>query len=237
MNVHVTRGLVETGPALPVFVRWRFKWLAGLLVCAASLVIYGLANRYPLREPSLLPMTALDEAVPLLPWTVWVYWSGALFLLVVYASNRCVVSMNKHLYSFLALVLFSAAVFAVFPTTYPRASFPTPAGLDGATGWVFRTLRDSDTPGCCAPSLHVSLAFLIAFGFLEDRLYHPWPFLAAFAWACAMTASTLTTKQHYAFDVVTGLGAATFFFLLFHRWLPYRLTGAVKRDCRSRQSL
>jgi membrane-associated phospholipid phosphatase len=45
-----------------------------------------------------------------------------------------------------------------------------------------------------------------------------------FVWATAIALSTLTTKQHYAVDVVAGFGLAVVFYWLFHRRFCYRTT-------------
>jgi membrane-associated phospholipid phosphatase len=61
--------------------------------------------------------------------------------------------------------------------------------------WFFDTAKD------CFPSQHVAVAFLTAFH--VQRLSRSWgpPF---FLLAIAIAISTLTTKQHYLWDVIAG---------------------------------
>jgi membrane-associated phospholipid phosphatase len=220
--IHVTRGLTDDPSAWPLLVSWRWKWPMGLLIVSVTFSLYGVTNHYPLSEPVLLPLTELEQRIPFLPWTVWIYWSGILMIPSVFWMNRCIVSLNKHLYSFLVTVFLACAFFAVYPTTYPRELYPLPAGLDPYTLAAFEFLRRMDSPANCLPSLHVALPFVIAPGFLEDRLYHPWPFLLIFSWSVLLAASTLTTKQHYLWDVLGGVLLAAGVYALVHLKARFR---------------
>ena len=77
----------------------------------------------------------------------------------------------------------------VWPTTIPRPAARNPA---------FEALWLFDVPTNCFPSLHVALATIAAFFWPRQRRM-------ATIWAAGIALSTLTTKQHYAIDVVGGL--------------------------------
>jgi membrane-associated phospholipid phosphatase len=129
--------------------------LSGLVVLAC----YGAAK---LAGPHhLLPLGALDRAVPLLPWTIWIYGSGskaALFGWLSVPDSRAGKRLLLTL-SFCAVVC--GAVFFAWPTTYPRDLYPLPGG-DSATLREFASLREADSPTNCFPSLHVALAWGLA---------------------------------------------------------------------------
>lgn len=218
-RLFVTRDLRRAGPALPLFVPWEWKWPAGLISCGVGFGLYVGCNRLMADTTRELPLTALDHAIPLLPWSAWVYASGLLFMPAAYALNRCVASLGRHLWSFAALNLVTAACFLAWPVTYPRADFPLPPGQ----GALLALIRAVDSPACCVPSLHASVPALVALGFLDDR--REWfPVMAL--WALALAGSALTTKQHYIWDVAAGWALAGAMFWVFHRRLPARLTGA-----------
>lgn len=207
------------GPVLPLFVSDRNKKLVGFLTFIFAAAIYLIVNHHPVLEPQLLPMTWADRAIPFLPWTVWIYVSEYAYFVIIYILCKDRLNMNRYVYAVLAIQLASVAIFMAWPTTYPRALFPLPSGLDPATYWVFSTLREGDAPTSCCPSLHVSSVFLCGFLFLNEQRKKLWIFML---WASAIGISTLTTKQHYLIDVWTGLLMAALFHWIFYRRVEYR---------------
>jgi membrane-associated phospholipid phosphatase len=93
--------------------------------------------------------------------------------------------------------------------------------MDSATYFVFNALRTADTAANCCPSLHVSSVFLSVFIFLDDQR-SKFPFF--FVWGSLIAASTMTTKQHYMVDVLTGFLMALGTYWIFHRYVSYRKT-------------
>jgi membrane-associated phospholipid phosphatase len=91
------------------------------------------------------------------------------------------------------------------PTTYPRELFPIPADAGPLSALLLTALRTFDTPSSCLPSLHVAISVVSALLVFRER---PRLSLALLAWAAAIAVSTLTTKQHYAVDVVSGAALA-----------------------------
>lgn len=186
-------------PSLP---RAPFDYLKRLAGFALSgfvvLACYGLGK---LGEPALtLPHTQLDHAIPLIPWTIWIYGSGTKAALLAWLQVPNAVAGRK-LFGTLALSsVCCAVVFILFPTTYPRELYPLPAG-DSFTLTEFADLRDTDSPSNCLPSLHVALAWGLALNWHSFLRRFRW---APFAWALAVSVCTLTTKQHYLVDVPTG---------------------------------
>lgn len=172
----------------------------GLWGLSGATILSGYALCKLAPAPNVLPLTALDLAIPLIPWTIWIYGSGtkaALLACLMVPDGRAA----RRLYLTLAL---AAAVcwigFAVYPTTYPRELYPLPAG----TGWTlaeFRDLRETDSPSNCLPSMHVALAWGLALCWSATlRRGRALPLV----WAAAVSVCTLTTKQHYVIDVPTG---------------------------------
>lgn len=204
---------------LPLFLTRQNKIQAGVPFFIAAAIIYMITNHFPLSEPQLLPMTWFDQAIPLIPHTIWIYLSEYPFFLLVYASIRDFDNANKYLYSFITLTIFSAIIFEIWPTTYPRDAYPLPENLDWLTNFAFTTMRNADQPNNCCPSLHVSGVYLSVFIFLDDQR-KKLPFFLT--WGTLIALSTLTTKQHYLIDVVTGFLLAVACYWVFHRYVKYR---------------
>jgi len=213
---------------LPLFINRENKLPVGAAMFLIAALLYLSSNRFHLFEPQLLPMTWIDRAVPFMPHSVWIYISEYIYFPLIYILCRDMENLNKYFYSFLGLQTVSVIIFWLWPTTFPRGDFPLPPDLDAATAFVFNSLRATDTPANCAPSLHVSSVYLSAIIFLDEQR-EKFPFFLI--WGTAIAASTLPTKQHYIVDVVTGAMMAGFFWFIFHRWVPYRpVEGAASGD-------
>ncbi len=213
--------------SLPIFMTRENKNSLGLFLAAIAIGLYLPANHIHFFPPQVLPMSWIDSVVPFLPYSVWIYISEYIFFIAVYMTCKDLVNLNKYFYSFLILQIVSVFIFWVWPTTYPRQLFPLPDHLNPITHYVFTTLRATDTPANCCPSLHVSSVYLSAFIFLDDQK-KKFPFF--FLWGTAIAISTLTTKQHYLIDVVSGFFMALITYWIFHKYVTYRPVQFGKRQ-------
>ena len=214
------------GWTLPTVVSRETKYTVGAMMFGLATLLYLASNRYHFIEPRMLPMSWVDFAVPFVPKSVWIYASESMLFTVVYITCKNISNLNKYIYSFLTLQAVSVLIFWFWPTTYPRDQFPLPVDLDALTFYLFDSLRHADTPANCCPSLHVSSCYLSSFIFLDEQRGK---FLFFFLWATAVAVSTLTTKQHYLIDVVTGFLMAVVMYWIFHRQVNYRDTLQANR--------
>ncbi len=221
MNLSPLKHLKALSPpwCFPIFVTRNNKYWMGFGLFIFAVLLYLSSNHYHFIEPRLLPMSWIDQAVPFIPHSVWIYISEYFFFLVVYMTCQDMVNLNKYFYSFLILQTVSVAIFWIAPTTYPRDQFPLPETLDTLTYLVFANLRVTDTPANCCPSLHVSSVYLSSFLFLKEQ---PKKFPLFFTWGTAIALSTLTTKQHYLIDVIAGILMAVMTYWFFHRIVTYK---------------
>lgn len=218
-------------PALLQLGKVWAQWLAGGVVMLSG---YQLCKLHPFGPPRLLPLTALDRAIPFLPWTVWIYGTVSAATLAAWITVPDRAAARR---LFLTLALASCVCwvfFALFPTTYPRELYPLTDG-DGATLRELARLRAADDPSNCFPSLHVALASSLALtwrGWLRG-----WARALPIAWAAAVSLCTLTTKQHYVADVFGGfaVGAAAHVALILAgrgapAWAPRAQPLSITRD-------
>lgn len=200
--------------ALPTIVKRENKFAAGAIVFVSTAILYLTSNHFHIFRPRLLSMGAIDTIIPFLPSTVWIYISQYIYLVVVYWSYRDVKNLNKFVYAFLSLQVFSALIFWLWPTAIPRELFPLSQNLDPATSVVLTALRRADTTANCFPSVHVSSVFLTCLLHLNENRRK---FLFFFIWAAVIAVSTLTVKQHYFIDVAAGILLALIFHFIFQR--------------------
>jgi len=207
---------------LPLFLTEENRILTGLLLFGSTAFLYVATNHYQLMPPQFLPMTWVDYAIPFLPQTVWLYISEYFFFAMIYLSVKDLALLNRYFYSLFSLQTLSVLIFLIWPTTYPRDLFPLPESLDKMTYLAFSSLRQTDTPANCCPSLHVSATLLTALLYRDDQQNkNSWKMRGVWIWASLICASTLTTKQHYLADLLAGAALSVVVFWFFHRIIPY----------------
>ena len=191
---------MSTGRTDPLRASSSYKWTLGLTAGAVqSLFYFGIGHLQMQRSTELL-RTRLDDAIPFWPWTSWCYLPvyAAIFIMAI-SGFRSRDLFNRGLRA-VALVMFLGALgHLLVAAEYPRPVLSPPyANLSVAfMAWVQRI----DRPGNVFPSLHVAQTSTLAFLLYRDR---PRLGLAAIVLGAILALSTLTTKQHFIADVVSG---------------------------------
>lgn len=204
--------------SLPLLVREKNKYYLLIVVYAVSALLYLLAQRFPIFEARQLPLTWLDNVVPFIPTTIWLYTSEYFFFLAVFLSVKGEKALNEYFYALILLQLICVPIFWLWPTIFPRHLFALPDGLDPVSYFVFAKMRTTDLATNCFPSLHVSGVLLSALVLRN----HSKKFLLFMIWAIIISISTLTTKQHYFVDVVAGMVLAVTIHAIFRRFVNYK---------------
>jgi hypothetical protein len=163
------------------------------------------------QPAQVLVPTALDQAVPFVGASIWVYLSQFLLVPWAVATAGDDATRNRAFYSMLLATLLSLPVFVLYPTRVPHPLAPD----DGLLGLAWCTLHLADTPNNAFPSLHVALATLAGITLWQRRRR-----LVAMVWPCVITISTLTTRQHVSWDIAGGLLVAALAWYLTPRLVP-----------------
>jgi membrane-associated phospholipid phosphatase len=196
-------------PAAPMLASARHRWTIGLGLAALQSAIYFGIGQLPLHRSTELLRTALDDAIPFWPWTAWCYlpFYAGTFLLAIGGFRRRAL-FDRTARSVVLVMIVGAICHLTIRAEYPRPVLRPPhSGLSEAfMAWV----QHVDAPGNVFPSLHVAHTTMLSILLLRDR-----PILGrvALVMATLLALSTLTTKQHFLADVVSGyvlafLGAA-----------------------------
>ena len=162
---------------------------------APYIAAYQLVNRFPIREPVELQLTALDQAVPFLPALLPLYISYLLYYFWTVARLTSDRDVNRVFYAVHLQLAISLVFFVLYPVRMPRDLFYTGAAFN----WADAFWRWFDAPNNCFPSLHASNVMLLMHVNWQRR--GRW---AALLVGAAIVASTLFVKQHYAVDLVAG---------------------------------
>jgi membrane-associated phospholipid phosphatase len=196
---------------LPSVVREQNKYHLGLAALFVFLALYAITNSLSWQQPHILSPNWIDESIPLLPSTVWLYSSFVLIFLFAFILEKDCAQLNRFLYAELAANVVSALVYSIWPTTFVRPEIAE-TGLSVA---ALELIWLIDEPVNCFPSLHVSSSLLPALMLWKSHARLRIVFLI---WALAISISTMTTKQHHSADVLSGaLLAGGMYWLFFVR--------------------
>jgi len=150
-------------------------------------------------------MTALDRAVPFVPWTWWIYFPHYVFgLLVTTIAVRDVRLLFRVIFAILLGQLICSGLYLLLPSTFPR-----PPGVGDADPWTTAAILwfwGTDPANNTFPSAHVANATLAAIGAWTSRQ----PVIRWYATlvAVGVFVTVHTTKQHYWIDAVGGVVVA-----------------------------
>lgn len=208
---------------------WKRGALWLLLLAPLFFISYGQVNHFTATRTDVQSLVfAWEQRIPFVPWTIIPYWSIDLLYgisLLICTSRR---ELDRHALRLVAASLIACAGFLLFPL---RFTFQRPA-TDGVAGLLFRQLEQFDLPFNQAPSLHIILAWLLWLRF-RAHLSGRWQ-TALGAWFLLIGLSVLTTWQHHAIDVVSGLVVGVIISYLLPvswngRWRPGRPDYALAR--------
>jgi membrane-associated phospholipid phosphatase len=186
---------------------------AGTLIYFCSICYLTLNSTLSPRHDLLV---SFDQAVPFMPWTIAVYHSYYLLLLmaiVLVGDGR----RFLHMMVAVAVVNFTCYLgFMGMTAHYPR---PDPSVVDHPMlRLIFEWTFTLDGPGNTFPSIHVALTTFVVLFMDRQWRQHPWRRALWAAWGVGICISTMTVKQHFVADVLGGVAVAVAIYLLFARF-------------------
>ena len=148
--------------------------------------------------------TSLDEMIPLVTWTVLIYW---IFAYPLWIANYClgVYYKKSSRYRFILshylgeIVCF--LVFILFPTIMMRPEITGTSFFDRLLALTYQF----DSPDNLIPSIHCFVSWLCWIAVRKNPHIPRWYQILSFVTAAAICISTLTVKQHVIADVVAGI--------------------------------
>ncbi len=180
---------------------WRRRGLYFLVNALAFSVCYPLANwAAHERGAGRHLVTALDGALPFLPWMIIPYLSSGLFFALGFAWVRDGDALRVLGARLLLATVCASLVFVLYPLQF---SLSRPAVAPSLPAALFRYLALVDRPYNQLPSLHVAYC-VIFWAALRRRLRHRLARAALAGWLLLVALSTLFTYQHHLLDVPAG---------------------------------
>ncbi len=196
------------------FVRWPLLPLSFYLMIAAYQLAARLSQATDTRMAGLAEYgLPLDPHIPFVPGSLLLYLSFFGFYLLHKPMLRMGDQGQKQFWRverlLIAMTMLSCVCFLLFPTRIELREF---ASLSLATGAFPSWLADAcgglfllDPAVNAWPSIHVSQPVFILLVVSSCRLYPPRVLVAQWVWLILVVLSVMTLKQHYVWDVLTGL--------------------------------
>jgi hypothetical protein len=188
------------------------------------------------------PELPLDRLIPVIPWMIIPY--ASLYILnplPVFShprNDRGRMELLMTLQGIATLTIISCVFFIFFPAEIDmRDQLPSDIMEGGGfVGTTFRNVHLSDMPWNAWPSLHISQSLVLVMA-LTRWLKRDWSELwwsrpaLAILWIdwSLLCISILTTKQHYLWDLGTGLLMGLFWWWMLEAGLK-RLDGMSERE-------
>jgi hypothetical protein len=195
------------------YVLWRV-FLVAATIGLVALTYYPASQATAHRSYDLT--TALDRAIPFVPWTWWIYFPHYVFgLIVTTVVVRDVHLLFRVIFAILLGQVVSSALYFVVPSTFPRPL--TVGDADPITAAALQWFWGTDPANNTFPSTHVANACMAALGAWTSRQSVRWYSLLV---AVGVFVTVHTTKQHYWVDAVAGVAVAWLMFKLALRWWP-----------------
>ena len=188
-------------------------WGVGLAI--VTMALYRLIA-FEAHADSLYDVrTSLDDAIPFVPWTCflysWVYTSMLYPIFVV----RCTRLFRRVVFAYGAVIAVNLTSFALFPVD-PGDFRPDISGLDLDVfhNWGVALTYFVDPPTNFLPSLHLSVATISGLAAWKARPLYGKVALPVIA---AIAVSICTMKQHFVVDGVAALALASVAYVVFLR--------------------
>jgi membrane-associated phospholipid phosphatase len=183
---------------------FAYRWAVGLSVGVLQSLLYFAVGHFQRPRSTTLLELPLDRGLPFWVWTVWLYlpFYAGIFAMAISGLRRRAL-FNRALKGVLFTMFLGTVGHLLIAAEYPRPAVTPP--YDGASEAFLAWVQAVDPPGNVFPSLHVAHTSALALILRADR---PVLGTVAMVMALLLALSTLTTKQHFLLDVLSGWAIA-----------------------------
>lgn len=173
-----------------------------------------IAHYVTLRGVFYTPILPGEGDIPFIPWTFFIYILCYVVPPFAFLLLQSKTEIKKALWAFLIGLWVHKIIWIFYPVKYVLRPHITPHPSETLLKIIVDFFKLDSPPVNCFPSLHVTYAFLTYFAI---RAYRPRlaPYFLVLAFVISL--STMTFKQHYVADVISGLFLAMILRLLFLR--------------------
>jgi membrane-associated phospholipid phosphatase len=176
------------------------KLLASIALGGGFYVIFQLVAAWATAHSRPAPAwmaTPLDAALPAAAGSAWIYVSWYPASAIALLADRG--TLRRFYLSYAVAFACCVPFYFLLPVSINRPAYDDPAGLSQR---LLMALYAADPPVNLFPSFHAAVAAILVRIPFGGRVIRG----ARAAWMAAVCIACVLTKQHYAVDVVAGLG-------------------------------
>lgn len=206
---------------------WPIKFLSPVIGLTAFFIVYFWVQNHLEFAVTLMPMTAFDRAIGFHPWSLVLYATLWVYILI---PSSLMVSKRELTFYYIGVVVLAVlglGIFVLWPTATPAPN------IDWARYSGFSFLKRIDSSGNACPSLHAAFSIFTAMWNLRmlrrlgDRGLLR---VLSTVWCVGILYSTLATKQHVLVDLLGGSALGLFVALIhMQMWRGRNFTARVAR--------
>lgn len=203
---------------------WRTLLFFGVVIVDMALFWLISYNIAPGEGHSL--RTALDDNIPFLPWTIFLYSSVYTASAYPLFTVRCPRLFRRTVIAYISILVIHLLCFVIYPVAgWDFRPDVTGTIVDSFAAWGVRLTFFVDPPTNLFPSQHVSMAVIAMLAAWRAR---PAAGLALLPVVVGICVSIATVKQHYVIDGVVGIALAVLVYWFVVR--PYSARGQTPTE-------
>ena len=179
----------------------------------------NIANLYLQDAFALFPENSYDRSVPVINWMIIPYAALYLFypatLILAPGNDKGRLELISAMQTLILVTLFCVIFFLLFPAEVDMRDAIDWGSMNAVETILFEFIHSSDKPWNAWPSLHIvhsyCLARIITYWLKNNYSERKWTnYFLIILWIewVLLCISILTTKQHYMFDLFSGLVVA-----------------------------
>ena len=165
---------------------------------------------------SVFPENSYDRSVPVINWMIIPYAALYLFypatLILTPKDDKGRLELISAMQMLILATLFCVMIFLLFPAEVDMRNQIDWDSMNGLETILFEFIHTSDKPWNAWPSLHIVHSYCLArmithwlnHNYSETQWAKPFMILLWVEWTL-LCISILTTKQHYMFDLFSGM--------------------------------
>lgn len=194
-------------------------WLALFFALVWNTFVYSGSRIFTTHLTHHDLTTEWEEIIPLVPWTIIIYFGCYLFWAINYVIG-CL-QKEEDAFRFISAEMLAKAVCLLFFIIYPTTNIrPEIVGDSIFCDWM-RFLYQVDAADNLFPSIHCLCSWFCFIVVRKNEKVPTWYKVLSFLIMLSICVSTLTTKQHVFVDVVGGIAIAE---------ICYHLTSKIGLD-------